>query len=179
VKIEDFDSVFRCCSKSVLPLTHNGGYASQGHMSRIYAGLGKRIYNAYTLTTRMTGSKGRKVVHNTIVIYFLERKLLVLKRCHSCHDVGYHRRIIKRSHFHEAKLILQTFIICCLTLGQTTSAAFSPIQQSKCPNPLKTSRSYWPSSYLFLRLVYDMSVASGLNTAFSLPEKKKIGMCFR
>lgn len=71
----------------------------------------------------------------------------------------------------------QTLIKCFLTLTHTTSAALSPIQQSKCPNPAKTARSYCPASNLFLRVVYDISVASGVYTTLSAPQKKKIGMC--
>ena len=58
-------------------------------------------------------------------------------------------------------------------LGQITSDAFSPIQQSRCPNSSKTSRSYCPSSNLSLRTVYDLSVASSVCTLSILPSGKE------
>ena len=81
---------------------------------------------------------------------------------------------VKPAHLHHHR---KPLIKCSLTLTHTTSAALSAIQQSKCPNPSNTARSYCPSSNFSLRVVYDISVASGVYTTFSPPEKKKIGMC--
>jgi hypothetical protein len=74
---------------------------------------------------------------------------------------------------------LQTLSTSSLTIGYTSLKLCLPIQQSRCPYPGITFRLYPSGPNISLKMLYVLSVASGVRTLLSEPEKSIIGISFR